>query len=110
MDTRKLRKIAVQDLKTCGLTGWRFRWSKTLIGLGYCNFNNCTIYISKPLAKVNCESRMADTWRHEVAHALAGPDAEHGILWKKVAKMVGCKATEFADPKVDGLPLVIIKR
>ena len=108
MDIRKLRKVAEQDLKTCGLTNWKFKWSKTKRGLGYCEFYNRTIRISKPLAKINSESRMENTWRHEVAHALAGPLAEHGKLWQKIAKHVGCTATEFADPKMDGLPLKIL--
>jgi SprT protein len=105
MNTRKLRRVATQDLKTCGLTNWKFKWSKTKRGLGYCNFPKRTIYISKPLAKINCELRMADTWRHEIAHALAGPLAEHGTAWRKIAKIVGCKATEYADPKIDKIPL-----
>lgn len=108
MDTRKLRKLAKESLKnleTIGLTGWKFKWSRTKRGLGYCDFDTKEIRISQPLAKVNCTIRMIDTLRHEIAHALAGPDAEHGKLWQKIAKHVGCAATEYADPKVDGLPL-----
>jgi predicted SprT family Zn-dependent metalloprotease len=113
MDTRKLRKLAKESLKnleSIGLTGWKFKWSKTKRGLGYCDFYNKEIRLSKPLAKVNCEARMSDTLRHEIAHALAGPLDEHGKLWHKIARHIGCAATEYADPKVDGLPLVIIKR
>jgi hypothetical protein len=109
MNIRKLRKNAVRDIENCrdvGLRGWTFKWMYSKRGLGYCDFDKKLIAISKPLAKVNCERRMMDTLRHEIAHALAGPDAGHGILWKKIARKVGCDAHEFADPKVDGIPLV----
>jgi predicted SprT family Zn-dependent metalloprotease len=108
MNTKKLQKIAKQDIKTCKLVGWRFRWSTTKKGLGYCNFRTKTLVLSRPLAKVNCESRMQYTWRHEIAHALAGANAGHGTEWKRVVKACGGGVHEYADPKVDKLPLVTL--
>jgi predicted SprT family Zn-dependent metalloprotease len=41
-----------------------------------------------------------DTVLHEIAHILAGPEAGHGRLWKRIAREIGCSAQRCHKLKV----------
>ncbi|PWT76221.1 MAG: hypothetical protein C5B59_07055 [Bacteroidetes bacterium] len=47
------------------------------------------IEISRPYAECNTVEQVRDTILHEIAHAIAGNEAEHGIEWKAVAQRLG---------------------
>lgn len=46
-------------------------------------------------------SMMEDTLRHEIAHAVAGPDHGHDKVWKRAAIMVGAKPNRCHDVHLD---------
>jgi predicted SprT family Zn-dependent metalloprotease len=41
------------------------------------------------LTELNGEAEVRDTLLHEIAHALAGPLAGHGLAWRELALKVG---------------------
>ena len=86
--------------------GWTFKYTHGRRQLGVCYYDLKLIKISRDYAKINEEERMVNTLLHEIAHALAGPYAGHGPLWKKVARMIGSNGQRLASPGRDGLPLV----
>ena len=85
-----------------GLTndGWNFRFSRGRNQFGAClkKMNRWTgeilwkeITLSKKLSEINDETEVKDTILHEIAHALVGHKAEHGLAWKHEAARLGAR-------------------
>ena len=72
-------------------SGWEFQWDKSKRRFGVCKFSKKVIGLSMHLVSLNDEERVKDTILHEIAHAIAGPDAGHGQEWKKVCIRIGAK-------------------
>ena len=55
-----------------------------------------------PYASHNPPEKVLDTLLHEIAHALAGPKARHGPVWKAIAKKLGAtpRACDTCDETV----------
>jgi predicted SprT family Zn-dependent metalloprotease len=51
-----------------------------------------TIAISKVFAVFATDGEFKNTVLHEIAHAIAGIDAGHGPVWKRIALEIGCDA------------------
>jgi len=70
---------------------WRFEFKRGRRVLGDCRFgtDTGTIRISKDLAELDDNEGIEQVILHEVAHALAGRDANHGPKWKAIAKSIG---------------------
>ncbi|MCY4261353.1 MAG: SprT-like domain-containing protein, partial [Rhodobacteraceae bacterium] len=68
-----------------GLHGWTFCFSSTQRRLGKCNYKRQIIDVSLRHAVLDQTAEVTDTILHEIAHALAGPEAGHGPVWKKIA-------------------------
>ena len=88
--------LALMHLEEAGHKGllqdwkrWTFRWGKGTRTFGLCSSYERTISISKRLAAVNTEERVERTILHEVAHAVAGSLAGHGLRWKAACLMLG---------------------
>ncbi len=47
------------------------------------------IRISRARALDGRNEQVRDTVLHEIAHAIAGPEAGHGPLWKATARRIG---------------------
>jgi predicted SprT family Zn-dependent metalloprotease len=67
--------------------------------LGLCCYSTRTISLSKPYLEVGTDEDIRDTILHELAHALAGPGAGHGPLWKRQCLIVGCKPQRCGEGK-----------
>ncbi len=91
MDTQAAERLAYKVMSEHGLIdeGWTFKWSRAVRIFGLCQYNTKVIKLSRPLTEVNDEAQVMDTLLHETAHALAGPEAGHGPLWKETARAVG---------------------
>ncbi len=48
----------------------------------------------------NDESAVLDTILHEIAHAIAGIEADHGPAWKAVCRQIGCRPEQYASKEV----------
>jgi predicted SprT family Zn-dependent metalloprotease len=89
MDLKALADIAAVRLAEHGLTGWTFGLAHSKRRLGVCKYRTRRIEIGTYYALHNPESAVLDTLLHEIAHALAGPEAGHGPAWQAVAVRIG---------------------
>ena len=64
-----------------GLHDWAFAWDRAVTAFGTTHFSTHTITLSTPLSSVNTDAHVENTLCHEIAHVLAGPDADHGPTW-----------------------------
>ena len=72
-----------------GLGAWTFAFLEAERRLGDCHFEDRVIRVGRAHALDAGEAEVRDTILHEVAHALAGPEARHGPAWKAVARRIG---------------------
>lgn len=74
---------------------WLFRFNNRKRGMGLCVYPKLAsnlagrIELSRHLVERNDLDEVLDTILHEIAHALAGPDAGHGPRWKEMCQKVG---------------------
>ncbi len=72
-----------------GLHAWSFRFGNARQKLGECRAKEKLIVLSRTHATQGAPDDVADTILHEIAHALAGPEAGHGPAWKAIARRLG---------------------
>lgn len=89
---KRLKAVAEQARELMdrhGLRDWTLRFSGARTKLGECRARDKLILLSRMHAVKDTPERVTDTILHEVAHALAGPGAGHGPVWKAVAERLG---------------------
>ena len=72
-----------------GLDAWTFAFLEAERRLGDCHFQDRVIRVGRAHALDASEAEIRDTILHEIAHALAGPEARHGARWKAIARRIG---------------------
>ena len=72
-----------------GLDTWTFAFLEAERRLGDCHFGDRVIRVGRAHALDASEAEIRDTILHEIAHALAGPEARHGARWKAIARRIG---------------------
>lgn len=72
-----------------GEGSWTFGFDRAKRRAGLCNYTDHRITVSRYLAAEFDDDTNRQTLLHEIAHALAGPDAGHGPKWKVVAESLG---------------------
>lgn len=83
-------KLAKEKMIEHKLDGWHLTWDNAKTRLGHCSYRRRVISFSKHYIWTSSESEFLDTVLHEIAHALAGPQAKHGPEWKRIAISIGC--------------------
>ena len=68
--------------------------------LGVCSYMPSFISIAVPVIQLLPSSEVKETILHEIAHALAGYKAGHGIQWKVIAKAIGSTGSRLAEMSV----------
>ena len=68
---------------------WSFGFDNAKRRAGLCDYRARRISVSRYLAARYSDDENHQTLLHEVAHALAGPQAGHGPQWKRVARDLG---------------------
>lgn len=113
MSTTEMRQAILDEWRTLRaehseLEAVSIRFSKRMTRtLGSCRFRRdrldrfapakCfEVVISESLLACGLE-QVTDTLRHEAAHAIAGLEAQHGPVWKAVARSIGCSATRCGE-------------
>jgi predicted SprT family Zn-dependent metalloprotease len=71
--------------------GWRFQFDNAVRRFGVCKYKAKVIGLSTKLVDINNEERVKNTILHEIAHAIAGYKAGHGVEWKMVCIRIGAK-------------------
>lgn len=102
MDLKELKSIANLEMLKHGLHGWTFGFANTKRRLGVCKYRNRRIEIAEFYAQHSPPESVMDTLFHEIAHALAGPAANHGPKWKAIAIRLGAtpRACETSNEAV----------
>lgn len=68
---------------------WSFGFDRAVRRAGLCNYQKKLITVSRHFAAHASQEDVQQIVLHEIAHALAGPKAGHGQLWKQIAKQIG---------------------
>ena len=102
MDLKELVEIAGREMRNHRLHGWTFALAKTKSRLGVCKYRTKRIEISEFHVVNNPPAVVFDTLLHEIAHAIAGPAAQHGPKWKAIAARLGAtpRACDSSDETV----------
>lgn len=72
-----------------GDQSWSFAFDHAKRRAGLCNYTDRRITVSRYLAEKFDDDEIHQVLLHEVAHALAGPEAGHGATWKAIARDLG---------------------
>lgn len=88
MELDDVKKLA-EELIVFHKLDWKFKFDNAKKRFGVTKYRTKTISLSRHLCQLNTVENVRDTILHEIAHALAGPKAGHGIVWKKIAKEIG---------------------
>ena len=79
---------------------WSFGFDHAKRRAGLCNFTDRRITVSRYLAARFDDDEIHQILLHEVAHAMAGPDAGHGPAWKRIAEEIGYVGGRTHDGEV----------
>ncbi len=72
-----------------GAGAWSFDFDHARRRAGLCNYTERRISVSRHLSARFEDDEIHQILLHEVAHAIAGPEAGHGRTWKRVAEELG---------------------
>lgn len=88
---KSFKELATLFLKHYGLAqmGWSVSMFEHDKHLGECDYEHKTLKFSRGLVSQVDNLQRIDTILHEIAHAIAGSQAEHGPGWKRIAKKIG---------------------
>ena len=76
---------------------WTFAFDHAKTRAGLCNFTRKRISVSRYIAERSSDDDIHQVLLHEVAHAIAGPDAGHGAAWKRVCAEIGYEGGRTHD-------------
>ena len=68
---------------------WSFGFDSAKRRLGACHYQAKRITVSRYLVPLLEDDEIHQTLLHEVAHAIAGPEANHNAEWLRVARELG---------------------
>ena len=85
----RIAALARKLMDEHGLDTWTFAFLEAERRLGDCNYQDRVIRVGRTHALDAGEAEIRDTILHEIAHALAGPEARHGAVWKATARRIG---------------------
>ncbi|HYH69629.1 MAG TPA: SprT-like domain-containing protein [Urbifossiella sp.] len=88
-----VRALARRLMDENGLTSWAFRFNKNLVRSGVCRrkLGRGSIELSAYYVQLNPLTVIVDTIKHEVAHAIVGPEHGHSEAWRAKCRELGCK-------------------
>ncbi|AJM77149.1 sprT domain-containing protein [Rathayibacter toxicus] len=85
-------------------SSWSFAFDHARTRGGACHWARKRITVSQLLAARWSDEEVRQTLLHEVAHALAGPEAGHGPQWRRTALRLGCDGSRtHRNPTADEL-------
>ena len=88
----KFLNLARSEMDKNGLFDWKLDLDHAKVRAGACFFKEKKISFSRNFIKNSNDSDIHDAILHEIAHALVGPKHGHDIVWKNMAKQLGCSA------------------
>lgn len=88
---KAIAKRLADDLIREHAPGWTWSWSRGKTQMGVCQFQEKNIKLSLYLVELNDQDAVDQVIRHELAHVLAGPKANHGPLFRAHARRLGVR-------------------
>ncbi|MET0297384.1 MAG: SprT-like domain-containing protein [Microbacterium sp.] len=88
-ELQRVRGWAEALIRTHLDPSWSFAFDNAKRRAGLCDYTRKRISVSRYLAARYDDDENHQTLLHEVAHALAGPAAGHGVVWKRIARDLG---------------------
>lgn len=87
-----------RELMAAHLDGsWTFAFDRARTRAGLCRHDRRRISVSRELTGAMSPDQIDQVLLHEIAHALAGPDAHHGPQWRRIAMAIGCTGERVVD-------------
>lgn len=83
------QQVGHTALRLVGLDDWSVKLDRAKRRAGCCHHGSKTISLSATLLPLYSHDVIIDIVLHEVAHALAGPQAKHGPRWRSIALQLG---------------------
>lgn len=74
---------------------WTFGFDNAKTRAGVCDFSRKRISVSRHIAMRADDDDIHQVLLHEVAHAMSGPKAGHGPIWKSTAASIGYVGTRL---------------
>jgi predicted SprT family Zn-dependent metalloprotease len=107
MNLSTAQSLAISLMKKHNIwqQGWSFEFDNAFRRFGVCRYRNKIIGLSSRLVTLNNEEKVKDTILHEIAHAIAGHRAGHGIEWKNVCTNIGAKPERCYSSLDTNMPL-----
>lgn len=68
---------------------WSFSFDRAKRRAGACHYSKTRISVSQFFVMKANEAEFRQVMLHEISHALAGPLANHGPEWKRIARTIG---------------------
>lgn len=106
MHAKTAKRLIRSEMNRFPLTrGWELIFdSRTLTRMGECRYDEQEIHISNWVYELNKRPLVLDVARHEIAHALVGPNVEaHGREFRIACYMIGCRALRGTAEDYPGL-------
>jgi SprT protein len=89
----KFQEMALSLMAAHGLASWGFQFDQARRRAGYCAYGRDgapgTLSFSAPLMELWTQDQQRKIVLHEIAHALAGPNAGHGRAWQLTCIRIG---------------------
>ncbi|MDM7884582.1 SprT-like domain-containing protein [Curtobacterium sp. RHCKG23] len=76
---------------------WTFAFDHAKTRAGQCDFARRRVTVSRHIAARVSADDVEQVLLHEVAHALAGPRAGHGPVWRRTAAAIGYTGSRLYD-------------
>jgi predicted SprT family Zn-dependent metalloprotease len=89
-----VRALARRLMDEHGLAGWTFRFNQNKVRTGVCRRKlgqPGRVELSTHYVRLNDMALVVDTLKHEVAHAIVGPEHGHNKAWKAKCRDLGCR-------------------
>ena len=87
-----------------GLHDWQVVFDGAKRRAGQCRYAERAISLSAGLTRLHPDEVVRETVLHEIAHALAGPEAGHGPAWRATARSIGSDASRCVSSDAPRLP------
>ena len=88
-----------QIMNYYGLREWKVKMNADQEAVGLCRFKKQRLEFSAVhIPHLNHLVRR-DVVLHEIAHAMAGVEAGHGMEWRRIARSIGCSALDVIETK-----------
>lgn len=95
MDRKAATELLRSELNKHGLQSWSVRLNQNADSrfLGLCSYKDKCIILSAHHIDIHPDPDVINTIKHEVAHALVGPNHGHDDVWATKARECGCDNT-----------------